>query len=297
MNENSNSNITFEESEFDLRGLLFCYLRRWWLILLCGAIAASCTFVFVKQFIEPKYRASVSMYVNNMRRDAEVDYITSSNISASQQLVNTYINIVRSDSVLERVVEEADLDVSASTLKSMVSASQVDETEMFRIYVTSTSPRVAAALANAVAEVSVDAVAEIIDGSSVKIIDRAKVPTSIYSPNYMRYTILGGTVGCVGVLVVLTILFLLDVKVKDAEDLERMFGLPVLGQIPVFSAGGISGKYGYGKGGYGKYGYGYGKYGYGYGKHGYGYGYGYGHAGNSAKNVKTKNNGKEDSDK
>ena len=285
MNENTN-NIVTEESEFDLRGLLFSYLRRWWLILLCGAIAASCTFVFVKQFVEPKYRANVSMYVNNMRRDAEVDYITSSNISASQQLVNTYINIVKSDAVMERVVEEADLDVSASTLKSMVSASQVDETEMFRIYVTSTSPRVAAALANAIAEVSVDAVAEIIDGSSVKIIDRAKAPTSIYSPNYFRYTVLGGSVGCLAVIIVLTVLFLLDVKVKDAEDLERMFGLPVLGQIPVFSAGGRSGKYGYGKRGYG-----YGKrgYGYGYGTRGYGYGY----STYSSNQANAENSGKE----
>ena len=61
---------------------------------------------------------------------------------------------------------------------------------------------------------------------------------------------LGGLVGCVLAVIYLTLLFLLDVRIKDEEDLNAIFDFPVLAQIPAFSVEGER-KNGYGAGGYG----------------------------------------------
>ena len=61
---------------------------------------------------------------------------------------------------------------------------------------------------------------------------------------------LGGVVGVVLAVLYLTLRYLLDVRIKDSEDLEMLFDIPVLGQIPTFSGGemknGYEKKNGYG---------------------------------------------------
>ena len=62
--------------------------------------------------------------------------------------------------------------------------------------------------------------------------------------------------GCVLAVIYLTLVFLLDVRIKDEEDLHAIFDFPVLAQIPAFSAE-AERKSGYGNNAYAKSGYGY----------------------------------------
>jgi len=232
MREKFNENR--DEFEIDLQKLLLSYLRHWWIILLCTIAVAAAAFVVTKQFITPLYQSSVMIYVNNIRGDQQVDSITSSNLSTSQKLVGTYVNIIKSDTVLEKVADASGMDITASGIRKIMSAGQVQETELFRVIITHPDPAVAAQLANAVAEVAPAEIEEFVEGSSTKIIDYAKVPANPSSPNVMRNTVLGALIGCVLAVGALTVLFLMDVRIKDEEDLLMLTDFPVLGQIPEF---------------------------------------------------------------
>lgn len=232
--------------EIDLQKLLLAYLRKWWLIALCGLVAALGTLYVTVNHITPLYRTGVTVYVNNTRSDQVVEYMSSSNLSASKALVNTYVNIIGSDTVLNKVVEECQLPYTASQVYSMMTAEQVDDTEIFRVYITHKDPQVAAQVANAIAEVAPGEIEEIVEGSSTKIIDYAKVPTSRYSPSYRKNTILGGVIGVVVAVLYVTLRYLLDVRIKDSEDIEMLFAIPILGQIPDFGTSEVKKKgYGY----------------------------------------------------
>ena len=58
---------------------------------------------------------------------------------------------------------------------------------------------------------------------------------------------MGGLIGCALVVAYRTALFLLDVRIRDDEDLTSLTDLPILGQIPNIDAIKDSGrkKYGY----------------------------------------------------
>ena len=225
-----------EVMEIDLQKLLMAYLRKWWLILLCGLVVAGGALLYTVKFITPLYQANVSVYVNNSSNNQPVDYVTSSNLDASQKLVNTYINIAKSDRVLDLVAEKLNGDYTVKELREMLSAAQVDKTEIFRIYITSPSPEEAARVANMMAEVAPGEISNLIEGSSARIIDYAKVPEQRYSPSYKKNTMMGGLIGCVLVVAYLTALFLLDVRIRDDEDLTSLTDLPILGQIPNIDA-------------------------------------------------------------
>lgn len=221
--------------EIDLQKLLLAYLSRWWLIAGMAVLAAAVFLYYTVYCITPLYKASVKIYVNNIRAEQKVEYITGNNLAAAQQLVKTYVTIIRSDTVLEKVAEESGMDITAGQIRGAMSAQQVDETEVFTVTITHADPQMAADLANAIAEVAPDAIAEFVEGSSTKIIDRAKVPTSRSYPSRSRNTILGGMVGGAIAVLYVTLRFLMDVRIKDEEDLVAMFDLPVLANIPSFT--------------------------------------------------------------
>lgn len=241
--------------EIDLQKLLLNYLRRWWLIAVCAVVAALGTYYVTVNYITPTYQANIMLYVNNTKSGTELEdenRLSSSNISASKQLVKTYVNIISSDRVLEKVIEEGNFSYSPAQLRSCMTAEQVDETVIFRVQVTHTDPVFAAEVANTIADVAPGEIEEIIEGSSAKVIDRAKVPTSQYSPSYRKNTMVGAVIGAAAAVIYLTLRYLLDVRIKDSEDVEMLFTLPILGQIPVFASADSRKKgYGYDKKGYG----------------------------------------------
>ena len=238
--------------EIDLQKLLFAYLRKWWLIVVCAVVVGIVSLLVTVNLITPMYEADVTVYVNNSRADQQIDYISSGNLSTSQRLVNTYITIIESDTVLEEVAKASKLDVTAAQIREIMTAEQVGDTEVFTVTITHADPAVSAQLANAIAEVAPNMISEFVEGSSTKIIDYAKVPVNPSSPNRSRNTVLGALVGAVLAVLYVTLRFLLDVRIKDEEDLNMLFDLPVLGQIPAFAAEGSKRQgYDYSKSGYG----------------------------------------------
>lgn len=218
----------------DLWKLLLACLRRWPVILISGVVCAVCFYVYTVCCITPMYRASVMVYVNNIKSNQQVDYISASNLATAQQLVNTYVNIIRSDTVLEKVVESAGLEYTADQIRSMMTASQVEETELFEVYILTPDPELSARIANAVAEVAPNEIANFVEGSSTKIIDYAKVPEQRYSPSYRNNTFLGGILGCLLAALYIAVRTLTDVRLTSGDDLAQLFDYPLLGQIPMF---------------------------------------------------------------
>jgi len=232
--------------EIDLQKLLLTYLRKWWLMLLCGVVVAAGALIYTANFVTPLYRASVTVYVNNVRSDQQVDYLSESNLAASRRLVNTYINIARSDRVLEKVAERLEGEYSAEMLREMLSASQVDETEIFELCITHPEPEEAERVANMLAEVAPEEISALIEGSSARVIDYAKVPEKPYTPSYKKNVFFGAAIGVFLAMVCVTVLHLLDVRIKDEEDLMALVDYPLLGQIPDITLRRMSNKKKYG---------------------------------------------------
>ncbi len=252
----------------DIQELIFTYLRYWWFLAVCLIVTASAFLFYSVNFITPRYRASVTVYVNNAK-ESQVTEITTSNLTVSQRLVATYIKIIESDSVLEAVAEaveeETGVTYAARSIRDMMTAEQEEDTELFKVHVSHKDPQMAADIANAIARVAPEKISDYVVGSSTKIIDYAKVPTTRYTPSHRNNTMLGAVVGFALAMIYLTIRYLMDVRINDSDDLEQLFDYAVLGQIPNFSLAAKGKRYGYRKYGYRKYGYGR----YGYSKYAY----------------------------
>lgn len=223
-----------ENIELDLRGIFKALLKRAWIIVLCAVILATSVCVYTMNFVTPKYEASVTMYVNN-NTGKNSNNISSSDLAVALRLVSTYVNIIQSNKVLEKVIAETGMNLSVGQVRGMISAEVVDETEMFRVRVSTSNPQVSADIANAIAAVAPGEISEIIEGSSAKVIDYARVPTSRSSPNYVSSAMLGAVAGAVLAAAVIVLCAVLDTRIKHEEDLKKICDVPVLGVIPDIS--------------------------------------------------------------
>lgn len=224
-----------ETVEIDLRELFKVLFKRAWIIMLCAVIVGTSVLVYTVNFVTPQYKANVTIYVNN-NSSRDGTYISSADLAVALRLVSTYVNIIQSNTVLDKVIAEAGMMLSAGQLRNMISAEVVEETEMFKVTVTTPNPQMSADLANAIAAVAPDEIAAIIEGSSAKIIDYARVPTVRSSPNYITNTVIGAVAGAILAIVVILMQHLLDMRVRTEEELTKICSVPVLGVIPDMTA-------------------------------------------------------------
>ncbi len=231
--------------EIDLLEIIVFYLRKWWIIAILLAVGTSISLGFVVNFVTPMYQADISIYVNNSRGRSEAEYLSSADIYAAQELVNTYVSIAKSDRVLNKVAENLNDEYTAEELSEFISAKQLNETEIFCLYVLHEDPEEAARIANTVAEVAPVVISELIEGTSARVIDTATIPTQRHSPSYSRSAIVGGVVGVFLALLLLTIEYLGDTRIKDEGDLTESFGYPILGRIPNLESAESKSNYGY----------------------------------------------------
>ncbi len=234
--------------DVDLLALLRIFWKNLWLIVFLGTLLGVGTLVCTYCFITPQYVASTTIYVNNTIMTDTLTTISASDLSASAQLATTYKAVIKSDRVLDQVIDKEGLDISASELAERITAIPVDNTEVLKISVTDTDAKRAARIANTIAAVVPDEISDIVDGSSVKIVDQAKIPTVRSAPDYRLNTFLGALVGILLGLVIVIARQVTDVTVHSEDDLEDdldEFAIPLLGVIPDFASAASVKNYGY----------------------------------------------------
>lgn len=235
--------------EIDLLRLAGALWRRAWAILLAMLLFAGATFSYAYFMITPMYRASALMYVNNSSISVGSTSVSLADLSASQTLVETYLVIMKTRLTLNEVIERAELNYTYEQLRGMISASAVNETEIFQINVVSPNPVEAEVIANTLVEVLPDKIEEVMDGSSARAVDYAVVPTRKSSPNITKYTMLGLMLGFVVSCGLIVLLELLDDQINSEDYLTKTYDLPILAGIPDL----LSQKTRAGYGGYGGY--------------------------------------------
>lgn len=238
-----------KEIELDLFQAVNILWQKALIIILAATIFGAASFTGTFFFISPKYKATTSMYVNNSSFSfgATSFSITSSELSASNTLVSTYIYILESRTTLEEVISEAGLSYTYEDLEKMIDARAVSDTAAFDVTVESENPVEAELVANTIAKILPDRIAEIVDGSSVRIVDYAIIPAHRSSPSYIKNTLIGALIGGILCSAVVLAVFVTsekrNVDIRSVDDLKDMYpDIPVLALIPDMR---ISGKKGY----------------------------------------------------
>ncbi len=250
MNEKKTENRN--EVEFDLQRIFSTIWHRLWVVILVGVLGVVVSLGVTRYLITPMYQSSAMFYVNNNSLSVgDTSFsISSSDITASKSLVESYIVILNTRETLNDVIDYAGVQYTYREVKDMISAESVRETEIFEVKVTGPNPEEAEAIASAIAYILPNRISDIIEGTSAKIVDSAVVPGAPSSPNYPQNLAIGCLIGILLSIIWIALQEVFDITIREEADVSRGCKYPILAAVPNMNADQHGGRYYY----YGAYG-------------------------------------------
>lgn len=224
--------------EHDLRENARVLWKRKWAILLAFASAVA-TSAFLTTRTPSTYEASASLFVGHRQ-------ISSAQLSEgvaltqlSQQLVQSYAQVLTSRSIAASAAERFSLGLSPTTIATGLRVTPIPDTLVMRASYRSTDPATAARVVNAVAQTFIEDSKRFESSTAgedpavrVSIIDRALTPTTPVAPNPTQNILLAAILGLIGGVALALLIDRLDVTVKGKDEIDRTLRIPVLATIP-----------------------------------------------------------------
>ena len=220
-----------EYESIDLREIFFLLKNNAISIVASTLVCAIVGFLVTTFLITPQYEASATMIVNSQQNQANAN-ITNDMITTSKSLVNTYGIVIKSDTVLQQVIDALNLDMTYEEMRNRVQVSAVDSTQVMRIAVQDANPAQAKAIVGKIVEIAPDIVRDAVEAGSVKVISDARVGDAPVSPNKMMNTAIAGLLGLVLSVGVVFLREMMNNTFKTDDDIQKHLGFTVLGVIP-----------------------------------------------------------------
>ena len=222
-----------EEEYIDLGRIIGVLWKYVVLILLIGIIFAMLFFLYAQIFVTPMYEANALFYVNNSTLSlSSAVRISTGELNAASDLVDTYVAILQSRANMELVLQESGVSYTYEQLREMVSAKAINSTGLFQVTVKSSNPEEARVLANVIAAVLPDKISDIVANSSVEVVDYAVTPHTRVSPSYYKYAAVGLLLGMVVCSALVLLRDYFDDVIHDEDYLLDHYDSPMLATIP-----------------------------------------------------------------
>lgn len=223
-------------------GKLFRIIKRYlFLIIGCAVGCAVIAILYTVFLITPKYQSYATLIVNNNNSSSLSDgsTITNDQINSAKQLVDTYSVILKSESVMDKVITSLNLraregmtDITATSLTNMVSISQVNSTQVMRIAATTADQTLSTEIVTEIVHIAPELIIQTVKAGSVEVITPPRARDGKVSPSTSKNAILGGLLGLLISTALVVLISLFDRTIKTDEDIARVLNLPVLGVIP-----------------------------------------------------------------
>lgn len=217
------------ELEVSLKEIFYELKQNWVIMAAASLILAAVVFFYTSVFVTPKYQSTSELYV--LSKSTSITAI--SDIQIGTYLTRDYVEVVSDRPVLDKVIENLELDITYKQLGEMVSVTNPQNTRIIEITVTDSEPKRAKKIADEMADVASAFIAEKMDQSSPSILHYSYSDGGVVSPNIGKSTILGAVVGFCLTMIIIMLRYLLSDTIMNEDDVERKLGLSVLGMLPM----------------------------------------------------------------
>lgn len=220
-----------EVKTIDLVGLVYRVLENLKYVVLVALVCAILGGMYAKYCIVPYYTATAKLYILGQTEST----INMSSLQVGTVLTLDYQEVFRTWEVHEMVREKLDLPYNYNQMQSMIRVSNPEDTRVLYITAMNTDAKLATDIANTYAEAAKTFIMETMGGEEPKMFSIALVPGSAVYQDPMKYVIMGGMLGAVLAMGIITLLFVLDERPRAPEEVARAAGVPIFGVIPVMS--------------------------------------------------------------
>lgn len=217
-----------EELQIDLFELLYALKKKILWILVAGLLLGCIAGTYTQVFIAPTYTSTSSILVLSK----ETTLTSIADLQLGSQLASDYQVLIKSTPVMEQVIENLELDMSAGALKSAVRIENPSGTRILNLSVTSTDPELAKKIVDELASVSSEYIGDKMEVIPPKIIEEGQMPTYKDGPNVKKNALLGLLAGFVVSGGLVALFSMMNDAIKTEDDISRYLGISTLATVP-----------------------------------------------------------------
>ncbi len=210
--------------------------------IVCGAVGF-CLSSFV---IDKKYTASSLLYVKNTA--AQNAGTPLDGVSSAQQSASVSDVIFKSRLMLESVKDDLELECTEEELADMISVESVNATSVIRVSVENSSSKTACEINRVMVSYAKYFFPALLGDYTITQIDEPEETDKPSFPNNSVFIIAGALAGFAVAYIISIASEVMDVSIRQNDDLAEIYNIPVFADIPDFSLGNKTGDYKYSEG-------------------------------------------------
>ena len=236
-------------NSYSIKDIISLLLSHIWLIIIITILGGGAAFGISKFVLPLQYSSHITMYVQSYTGISEnADNVN--NISNSKQLVNTYMEVLKDDAVMNAVGEKlqkqfddetlhdnfkiTDGKITPSSIRECLAISSVTDTSAVKVTATTQNAEVAAAICNDLTQVAPQYVEDAVGVGSINTIDTAKVYNTPVAPNTMKNTALGMAAAFMLIVMIIFVIDFFDNTIKETDYLGKKYNKAIIGEIQQF---------------------------------------------------------------
>lgn len=222
------------EETISIQDIFKTLKKRWKLIMLLTLIAALVSGSISYFLLTPVYQSSTQILVNQKQAENQLD---SNQIKSNIDMINTYSVIIKSPAILEKVIDDLELEQSVDQLSQKITINSQENSQVFSLTVQDSNPSKVVEIANAVSGTFQKEIKDIMKVDNVSILAKAEIKESPspVKPNSILNIAIAVVVGLMAGIGLAFLLEYLDNTINDEDDIERLLDLPLLGSIQKIS--------------------------------------------------------------
>ncbi len=221
-----------QEQTISLQELLQVLKKRLFLIITITLAAVAVSAAVSYFVLTPVYEVKTTMMAYGADKKLESDSNSLTEIQTNLKLINTYNDLIKSDKILEKVLNELELDMTMGQLARKINVSNNKESHVIYISVKDTDPYRAAEIANMTAQIFEKEIQQEMN-ASIKQWSKAKVSENQapVEPKPLLNIAIAAVIGLMLGVGLAFLLEFLDNTIKTEQDIENTLELPVIGVI------------------------------------------------------------------
>lgn len=223
-----------EEETIDLIILLHDvfrgFIKLWWVVLLLIAVGAGVCYYRSVQNYYPMYKSTAAFtVVTSDSNDANYSYWYYYDQSTASQMADTFPYILESELLTDLVKQDLGVDY----INGSITASAIENSNLFSLSVISRSPEDAKAILDSVIENYPDVSQYVIGATKLNMIEAPELPDAPYNSNNYKSEVKKGIfVGAAAGMLLLGLYAITRRTVRSEREIKEVLNTYCLGSIP-----------------------------------------------------------------
>ena len=207
-----------DEVEIDLLEIFYALKKKILLVLMVALVGGCIAAAYTQFLMTPIYSSTSSILV--LSKETTLTSLADLQLGAS--LTSDYTVLITSTPVMEQVISDLDLDMTAEQLKGSVSINNPTDTRILEITVNNTDSKMAKKIVDEIANVSSSYIGDKMEVIPPKIIEVGKIATVRTSPSVKKNAALGFLLGFLACAAIVVVYAVMDDTIKTEEDIAAM---------------------------------------------------------------------------